>query len=351
MRARRSMPRRRWRELSPLVSLRVQLWLQELRRVLATVSRDPADIELHSEAAVLSQRERLRLPVVQCRHCHTTGWLTLKPPQESRVVNSPDKIYGSFFASNPDPFIARVYPRAEPEGQGPDADRRPMAPLLIHSLCGQCGHLGNPRLTQCPHCQSDDVVPVHLASAGRKKQLRGGEGKEITVHDDTCPVCGERGGQLIIGAQTTSIAAHAVERLWSAPLNDHKKLILFSDSVQDAAHRAGYIESKTEGYLMRAGPRQGHGDNGAPERRCPGIRPWRPLAAASWTRPARWPCPRGTSSRASSRRAWSGCATGGSCRPAATCPKGLAAAADAQPSACSGGPSRSWPTARTGAAP
>ena len=239
--------------LSPLVSLRIQLWLQELRRVLATVSGDPADIELHSEAAVLSQRERLRLPVVQCRHCHTTGWLTLKAPHESRVVNSPDKIYASFFASNPDPFIARVYPPEGPEEQAWDAERRPMTPLLIHSLCGQCGHLGSPRLTQCPHCQSEDVLPVHLASASRKKPLRGGDGKEITVHDDTCPVCGERGAQLIVGAQTTSIAAHAVERLWSAPLNDHKKLILFSDSVQDAAHRAGYIESKTEGYLMRAG--------------------------------------------------------------------------------------------------
>jgi len=69
-------------KLNYLVTLRVQLWLQELRRVLATVSRDPAEIELASEAGVLSQRERLRLPVIQCRHCHTTGWLTLKPPQE-----------------------------------------------------------------------------------------------------------------------------------------------------------------------------------------------------------------------------------------------------------------------------
>ncbi len=33
-------------KLSPLVTLRIQLWLQELRRVLATVSRDPAEIEL-----------------------------------------------------------------------------------------------------------------------------------------------------------------------------------------------------------------------------------------------------------------------------------------------------------------
>jgi DEAD/DEAH box helicase domain-containing protein len=241
-------------ELSHLVTLRIQLWLQELRRVLATVSRDPAEIELRSEAAVLSERERLRLPLVQCRHCHTTGWLTLKQPQDSRVVNAPEKIYASFFARYPDTFIARVYPRPEAEG----ASQRALVPLLSHTLCGQCGHLGNPRLTQCPHCQSDDVLPVHLACATRGLRVRGDrdagrEAREVAVHDDTCPVCGQRGGQLIIGAQTTSLAAHAVERLWSAPLNDHKKLILFSDSVQDAAHRAGYIESKTEGYLVRAG--------------------------------------------------------------------------------------------------
>jgi DEAD/DEAH box helicase domain-containing protein len=241
-------------KLKDLVTLRIQLWLQELRRVLATVSCDPADIELCSEASVLSQRERLRLPVVQCRHCHTTGWLTLKQPQDSRVVNSPDKIYASFFARYPDTFIARLYPRQESE----DAGRRAMTSVLSRTLCGQCGHLGDERVTQCPHCQSDNVLPVHLVSATRMVRLRadpeaGRSGREVAVHDDICPVCGERGGQLIVGAQTTSIAAHAVERLWSAPLNDHKKLILFSDSVQDAAHRAGYIESKTEGYLMRAG--------------------------------------------------------------------------------------------------
>ena len=241
--------------LNYLVTLRVQLWLQELRRVLATVSRDPAQIELASEAAVLARRERLRLPVVQCRHCHATGWLTLKPPQQSRVVSSPDKIYPAFFARQTDPFIARIYPRREAEGH---IDGRPMLPMLRQVLCGQCGHLGSEHVEQCPHCRSQDVLPVYLVSATRSLQLRGDDNaqrsrRQVTVHDDTCPVCGATGGQLIVGAQTTSIAAHTVERLWSARLNDHKKLILFSDSVQDAAHRAGYIESKTETHLMRAG--------------------------------------------------------------------------------------------------
>lgn len=214
------------------VTLRIQLWLQELRRVLATVSRDPAHIELNSEAGVISQHERLRLPVIQCRHCHTTGWLTVKQLHESRVENNPDKIYASFFARYPDTFIARLYPRLESKC----TPARAMTSLLSRTLCGQCGYLGNERITQCPHCQSDDVLPVHLVCATRTLRLRGngdtgGDGRQVTIHDDICPVCGERGGQLIIGAQTTSIAAHAVERLWSATLNDHKKLILFSDSV------------------------------------------------------------------------------------------------------------------------
>ncbi|MER2625327.1 MAG: DEAD/DEAH box helicase [Accumulibacter sp.] len=236
-------------KLNYLVTLRIQLWLQELRRVLATVSRDPAHIELNPEVGVTGWRERLRLPVIQCRHCHTTGWLTLKPPHESRVTNSLETIYASYFAYYQDTFLARIYPRPASEST---PKQTPIA-VLNQTLCGQCGHLANDwvfhngSLVQCPHCQSDDVLPARVVSPTCQN------GNNVTVHDDACPVCGERGGQLIIGAQTTTIAAHAVERLWSATLNDHKKLILFSDSVQDAAHRAGYIESKTESYLARAG--------------------------------------------------------------------------------------------------
>ncbi|MET0076403.1 MAG: DEAD/DEAH box helicase [Candidatus Thiodiazotropha lotti] len=242
-------------KLNSLVSLRLQIWLQELRRVVATVSADAADIELASEASVLSREERLRLPVIQCRHCRTTGWLTVKPPQESRVQTALERIYSSFFARNPDTFLARLYPRL---GDG----HRLMAQVQEKYLCGQCGNLENQPVEQCSHCQSENLQPVHLLNQTRRKTItQRGEGqterREVTVHDDICPVCGERGEQLIIGAQTTSIAAHAVERLWSAPLNPHKKLILFSDSVQDAAHRAGYIESKTESHLMRAGIARG----------------------------------------------------------------------------------------------
>ena len=245
-------------KLSSLVTLRVQIWMQELRRVIATVSADPADISLAAEAGVLSRDERLRLPVVQCRHCRATGWLTLKASHDSRVQSALEAIYASFFARHPDTFLARLYPHLGDE-------RRLMAKVQEAYLCGQCGHLASRSPGQCPHCQSENLVRVHLLNETRRQTVRQGQGgeegregrRDVTVHDDICPVCGQRGEQLIIGAQTTTLAAHAVERLWSAPLNPHKKLILFSDSVQDAAHRAGYIEARTESHLLRAGIARG----------------------------------------------------------------------------------------------
>lgn len=242
-------PETRPGQLNSLVTLRVQVWLQELRRVVASVSAKAEEIELVSEAGVLSHQERLRLPVIQCRHCRTTGWLTRKAAQDSRVDASLEHIYPGFFARNQDPYLARLYPRLGDE-------RHLMAQVEAKTLCGQCGSLEHHPVSACSHCQSENLVPVHLLSQTRKKTLRSqdeGGGRDVTVHDDICPVCGARDGQLILGAQTTSIAAHAVERLWSAPLNRDKKLILFSDSVQDAAHRAGFVESKTENWLVRAG--------------------------------------------------------------------------------------------------
>jgi len=132
-----------------------------------------------------------------------------------------------------------------------------MTKVLEQQLCGRCGTVNGNAATQCFSCQSDALVPILAVQSTRVKQsTRKVNGVETTqndtVHDDACMACGQRDHQVILGAQTTTVAAHAVERLWSAPLNDQKKLILFSDSVQDAAHRAGYLEAKTENYLMRA---------------------------------------------------------------------------------------------------
>ena len=66
-----------------------------------------------------------------------------------------------------------------------------------------------------------------------------------TWHDPTCPACGSKFRQILVGARNATLGAVTIEQAWASPFNDDKKLIAFSDSVQDAAHRAGFFTART----------------------------------------------------------------------------------------------------------
>ena len=56
-----------------------------------------------------------------------------------------------------------------------------------------------------------------------------------------------------MGARNATLAAVSIEHSWGSPFNDDKKLIAFSDSVQDAAHRAGFFGARTYLNTVRTG--------------------------------------------------------------------------------------------------
>jgi DEAD/DEAH box helicase domain-containing protein len=67
----------------PLVTLRVQLWMRELRRMVTQLRSDPNSIELRAESDVRREPGKLYLPLLQCADCHTTGWLSRLPNGQS----------------------------------------------------------------------------------------------------------------------------------------------------------------------------------------------------------------------------------------------------------------------------
>jgi DEAD/DEAH box helicase domain-containing protein len=72
-------------------------------------------------------------------------------------------------------------------------------------------------------------------------------GRQRPVHPPRrhLPGCGERDELLLLGARNATLGSQVVENSWASPFNDDKKLIAFSDSVQDAAHRAGFFGART----------------------------------------------------------------------------------------------------------
>ena len=224
----------------PLVTLRVQLWMRELRRMVAQVRGDTLNIELRADSDVKREPGKLYLPLLQCADCHTTGWLSRLPNGQSRLVTDLDEIYNTWFAGQPEAL--RLYALA--------GLKRPLCDGIAQRVCTQCGHLQSGP-GECAACGYGDLVDVFRVTANRSTTTKAGVAH--VWHDPTCPACGSKFRQLLLGARNTTLGAVTIEQSWASPFNDDKKLIAFSDSVQDAAHRAGFFTARTYLNTVRTG--------------------------------------------------------------------------------------------------
>ena len=68
---------------------------------------------------------------------------------------------------------------------------------------------------------------------------------------DNCPCCGSVNSMRLFGARAVTLASAMVGHLNSSSANLDPKLIAFSDSVQDAAHRAGFMQARGYTYTIR----------------------------------------------------------------------------------------------------
>lgn len=223
----------------PLVTLRVQLWMRELRRMVASVRANSAQIELASANDVRPQDGRVHLPLVQCTDCHCTGWLSRLPAGQTVVSRDLDVIYNTWFGDQPE--TVRLY--------AADGLTRPQVQGVVQQLCCGCGMLYFDATT-CSACGSEELIKVFRVTATRTSNSR--NGTTSTWHDPTCPACGSR-SSILLGARNSTLGSVIIEQSWSSPFNDDKKLIAFSDSVQDSAHRAGFFTARTYLNTVRTG--------------------------------------------------------------------------------------------------
>lgn len=215
----------------PLVNLRMQLWMRELRRMVANLAINPQDVRLRSEADLGANPNGVYLPLVQCSECHTTGWLSRMVQGSSKLSTKLDEIYNTWFSGRPE--AARLYAAS--------SVKRPQVDGVLQQACVACGNLQQAE-GLCQACGHQELLPVFKVIAQRSFSI--GQ-VQHTRHDNTCPACGNRDRLLLMGARSATLGSQVVEHSWASPFNDDKKLIAFSDSVQDAAHRAGFFGART----------------------------------------------------------------------------------------------------------
>ena len=238
----------------PLVTIREQLWLRELRRMVATVSNQPQLlfrddlIEDNADQTGLSADDGqsgapvITLPVVHCNVCHATGWLSYRSPQKSKIDCNIKSIYESFFSANPDTVV--LYPAAH---------RPATRQILDYQLCSHCGTLNSNQkeTVQCDGCaaSADAFVRVAKPDMNRERQR---QGRSIIQFSNDCPYCESNSSLFILGSRAATLSSVAINQLFNSYFNDDAKLIAFSDSVQDAAHRAGFFGARTYRDVVKA---------------------------------------------------------------------------------------------------
>lgn len=214
----------------PLLQIQVQLWIREVRRLLRTVAVEPSFVwrDEHPET-----QGAPALPMYYCRECGHSGWLSKW--RNFGLSDELDIDYAAIAQASQSRNKDLLYLHRDRHATGEDD-----SPLLDRYF-----NTKTRRLKPKPHDEDGVSVPVHPWT-----KLSQGAPQRDT---QTCPACGADRALSFLASRSASLASVSVGHLYTTPLNTDRKLLAFSDSVQDASHRAGFFSGRTYRFSIRSG--------------------------------------------------------------------------------------------------
>ena len=225
--------------LRPLMHVRYQFWMRELARVVSSVTATPAwgfAVDLKADQLKKS------MAVIHCRECGLTGWAGTVKDADARINPDLDTLYRSFFDNRPD--VRFLFP-----GEfGRDEQME-----LPFFLCPNCLHFGRAdSAKECSWCGTgaEHMIHVWIPDSNVKS---GGQHVTVLKGQHDCPACEGHNSLTIVGSRAASLTAVMISQMWASPFYPgDKKLLAFSDNVQDASHRAGFFKARTFRFNLRA---------------------------------------------------------------------------------------------------
>lgn len=238
-------------------SVDVHLWTRELTRLDRAASGAPlfvwGDDGLRIDGIDPDQPTEPFLPAVYCRHCNRSGWgITLAPTGSD--LDSDDTTIRRRALRNDDRFRALIHA----PGEAADLDAKQAAGADPGELEDESSGLAwllvdERRLAYTLPSEAILAEGRALPVLVHRSDSAGSDSvKQI------CPACRQPDGIRFLGSAIATMLSVSLSTLFGNPELDarEKRALVFTDSVQDAAHRAGFVQARSHALTLRTLLRQ-----------------------------------------------------------------------------------------------
>ncbi|MRK01382.1 DEAD/DEAH box helicase [Aeromicrobium sp. S22] len=229
------------------LSVDLHLWIRELTRIDRGASVVPS---FHwSDDGEREDGGTAVFPAVYCRHCGRSGWGVMMAPVGAELDTDDEGIRGRKMVGD-ERFRALIH--APAEGETALAGAVEVDNLRWFSVSGRKLSAGLPG--EELEIREGRVLPVltHL-----------GQDAGTLSKDDWCPSCLRKDGIRFLGSAIATMLSVSLSSIFGTSGLDtrEKKALVFTDSVQDAAHRAGFVQSRSHSLTLRAVIREAVADH------------------------------------------------------------------------------------------
>lgn len=211
----------------PFLFLQVQLWIRELSGVLRQLGNEPKFVWKDS---VGNKKEPQAMPSYYCRECGSSGWLGVKDDNKNQFSTDPKQVYDYFFSNHKNTYLVNT------------PDHKHIAEYEPNNTIDE--YLNQLDLTLST-TKGKDNFKIHAV-----RKLNDTKSRHI------CPECNTENTLGIIGTRVATLSSITVSQVLASDLDSRKekfrKILAFTNSVQDAAHQAGFVEARNYRFTFRS---------------------------------------------------------------------------------------------------
>ena len=215
-------------ERFPFLFLQIQIWIRELSGLVRVVSDQP---EFTWRDKLSPKEDPAALPPYYCRECGSSGWLAIKHDNRNQFEVDPLEVYEHYFTNHKNIYFVNTYEDKHfcVDEYEPETSITP----YVHESDLKFG-------------DQDSEQRVHVVAYRKVKDKKG---------QHVCPECNTQNSMSIIGTRVSTLNSITTSQILSSDLDErdekYRKVLAFTNGVQDAAHQSGFIEARNYRFTFR----------------------------------------------------------------------------------------------------